>query len=100
MRRAKFRRLDRTQPGLPLRQGRARTQTHDYKGHGTTTLFAALNALEGTVIGPCTPRHRHQEYLKFLDLLDTQTDADKEVQLIMDNYQRVGLRAENSLKSF
>ena len=78
--------LDRTQPGLPLRQGRTRTQTHDYKRHGTTTLFAALNALEGTVIGQCAPRHRHQEYLKFLDLLDTQTDADKEVHLIVDNY--------------
>ena len=86
MRRARFRRLDRTQPGLPLRQGRARTQTHDYKRHGTTTLFAALNALEGTVIGQCAPRHRHQEYLKFLDLLEERTDADKEVHLIVDNY--------------
>ena len=78
--------LDRTQPGLPLRQGRARPQTHDYKRHGTTTLFAALNALEGTVIGQCAPRHRHQEYLKFLDLLEEQTDADKDVHLIVDNY--------------
>ena len=78
--------LDRTQPGLPLRQGRTRTQTHDYKRHGTTTLFAALNALEGTVIGQCAPRHRHQEYLKFLDHLDGQTPADRDVHLIVDNY--------------
>lgn len=78
--------LDRTQPGLPLRQGRARTQTHDYKRHGTTTLFAALNALEGTVIGQCAPRHRHQEYLKFLDHLDGQTPADLDVHLVVDNY--------------
>jgi len=78
--------LDRTQPGLPLRQGRARTQTHDYKRHGTTTLFAALNALEGTVIGQCAPRHRHQEYLKFLDHLAAQTPEDRDVHLIVDNY--------------
>ena len=78
--------LDRTQPGLPLRQGRVRTQTHDYKRHGTTTLFAALNALAGTVIGQCASRHRHQEYLQFLDHLDRQTPTDRDVHLIVDNY--------------
>ena len=58
--------LDRTQPSLPLKKGRAGTMTHDYKRHGTTSLFAALNMLDGTVIGQCLPRHRHQEFLKFL----------------------------------
>lgn len=78
--------LDRTQPGLPLRQGQAHTQTHDHKPHGTTTLSAAPNALEGTVISQCAPRHRHQEYLKFLDHLAAQTPADRDVHLIVDNY--------------
>ena len=58
--------LDRTQPGLPLKKGRAGTMTHDYKRHGTTTLFAALNILDGTVLGRCMQRHRHQEFIRFL----------------------------------
>jgi len=78
--------LERTQPGLPLRQGRQRTQTHDYKRHGTTTLFAALNVLEGKVTGCCAPRHRHTHWLKFLQQVDTQTAEDKTLHLVMDNY--------------
>jgi len=78
--------LDRTQPGLPLKRGRCGTMTHDYKRHGTTTLFAALNTLDGTVIGTCMPRHRHQEWIQFLALLDRQTEKDKQVHLIADNY--------------
>src|SRR5512138_443503 len=65
--------LDRTQPGLPMKKGRAGTMTHDYKRNGTTTLFAALNMLDGTVIGTCMPRHRHREFLRFLKLIDQQT---------------------------
>ena len=78
--------LDRTQPGLPMKKGRASTFTHDYVRHGTTTLFAALNVAEGTVIGQCQARHRHSEWLKFLRLLDAQTAADRELHLILDNY--------------
>ena len=78
--------LDRTQPGLPLKKGRANTFTHDYVRHGTTTLFAALNVADGTVIGQCQKRHRHVEWLKFLCLLDTQTPADRDLHLILDNY--------------
>lgn len=78
--------LDRTQPGLPLKKGRAGTMTHDYKRNGTTTLFAALNVLDGKVIGTCMPRHRHQEWLKFLRLIDKQTPDDKEIHIIVDNY--------------
>jgi transposase len=78
--------LDRTQPGLPLKKGRAGTMTHDYVRHGTTTLFAALNVADGQIIGQCQNRHRHQEWLKFLKLLDQQTPADREVHLILDNY--------------
>jgi len=78
--------LDRTQPGLPLKKGRCGTMTHDYKRNGTTTLFAALNTLDGTVIGTCMPQHRHQEWLKFLKLIDKQTPQDKELHLIADNY--------------
>ncbi len=78
--------LDRTQPGLPLKKGRAQTMTHDYKRHGTTTLFAALNTLDGKVLATCMPRHRHQEWLKFLRLIDRQTPADKPLHLIVDNY--------------
>ncbi len=65
--------LDRTQPGLPMKKGRCATMTHDYKRHGTTTLFAALNVLEGRVIGQCLPRHRHQEFLKFLRQMTNNT---------------------------
>ncbi len=78
--------LDRTQPGLPLKKGRAGTMTHDYVRHGTTTLFAALNVADGTVIGQCQDRHRHQEWLKFLKLIDAQTPADRDLHLILDNY--------------
>ena len=62
--------LDRTQPGLPMKKGRAGTMTHDYKRHGTTTLFAALDVLEGKVIGRCMQRHRHQEFIRFLNAID------------------------------
>jgi transposase len=78
--------LDRTQPGLPIKKGRAQTMTHDYKRHGTTTLFAALNTLDGTVIADCMDRHRHQEWLKFLRLIDRSTPKDKQLHLIVDNY--------------
>ena len=78
--------LDRTQPGLPMKKGRAGTMTHDYKRHGTTTLFAALDVLKGEVIGQCLPRHRHQEFLKFLKLIDKQTPPHLELHCIVDNY--------------
>ncbi len=78
--------LDRTQPGLPLKKGRCGTMTHDYQRNGTTTLFAALNMAEGKLIGRCMPRHRHQEFIKFLKLLDAQTPADLDLHLILDNY--------------
>ena len=78
--------LDRTQPGLPIKKGRCGTMTHDYKRNGTTTLFAALNTLDGTVIGTCMKQHRHQEWLKFLRLIDKQTPPEKELHLIADNY--------------
>ena len=78
--------LDRTQPGLPLKKGRGQTMTHDYKRNGTATLFAALNTLDGTVISICQERHRHQEWLKFLRLLDDATPEGKQLHLIVDNY--------------
>lgn len=78
--------LDRTQPGLPLKKGRAGTMTHDYVRHGTTTLFAALNVADGTLIGQCQERHRHQEWLKFLQQIDAETPAERELHLILDNY--------------
>lgn len=79
--------LDRTQPILPLRPGLPERQTHDYERHGTTTLFAALNVLNGTVIGCCQPRHRHQEFLHFLDRLESSVgNTRREVHIIMDNY--------------
>jgi transposase len=78
--------LDRTQPGLPLKPGRCGTRTHDYKRHGTTTLFAALNTLDGRVVGECHPRHRHQEFIKFLRRLDTEFPGNLELHLILDNY--------------
>ncbi|MDH4252628.1 MAG: IS630 family transposase [Nitrospira sp.] len=78
--------LDRTQPGLPLKPGRCGTLTHDYKRHGTTTLFAALNVAEGAIISTCQPRHRHQEWLRFLRLIDRQIPQDKALHLIADNY--------------
>jgi len=78
--------LDRTQPGLPLKKGRCGTMTHDYKRHGTTTLFAALNVLDGKVIGRCMPKHRHQEYICFLNAVDATVPAGKHVHAIVDNY--------------
>src|SRR5664279_1234080 len=78
--------LDRTQPGLPLKKGRCGTMTHDYIRHGTTTLFAALEMAEGKLIGTCMPRHRHQEWIKFLELIDQQTPPKLDLHLIADNY--------------
>ena len=78
--------LDRSQPGLPLKKGRAGTMTHDYKRHGTTTLFAALNLLDGKVIGHCMKRHRHQEFIVFLNRIDRQTLPCLDIHLIIDNY--------------
>jgi len=78
--------LDRTQPGLPLKPGKAGTLTHDYKRHGTTTLFAALDVLEGTVLGRCMQRHRHQEFIRFLNAIETAVPAGKLIHAIADNY--------------
>src|ERR1700732_1150413 len=78
--------LERTQPGLPWKKGRCGTMTHDYKRHGTTTLFAAMNTQDGTVIDACMPKHRHQEWIKFLQLIRQRMPGDKDVHLIMDNY--------------
>jgi len=78
--------LDRTQPGLPLKKGRCGTMTHDYKRNGTTTLFAALEVAEGRLIGTCMQRHRHQEWIKFLKLIDSQTPSELDLHLIVDNY--------------
>ena len=73
-------------PGLPLKKGRGQTMTHDYKRHGTTTLFAALNTLDGSVIGTCLPKHTHQPWLQFLRLIKRQTPHHKQIHLIVDNY--------------
>jgi len=78
--------LERTQPLLPLKFGQAERQTHDYKRHGTTTLFAALDTADGSVIGKCFNRHRHQEFLKFLNLINRNVPKDKDVHIITDNY--------------
>jgi transposase len=78
--------LERTQPLLPLRPGIPARQTHDYRRHGTTTLFAALNTLDGTVIGDCMSRHRHQEFIRFLQIINVKTPADLTLHLIVDNY--------------
>jgi hypothetical protein len=78
--------LDRTQPGLPMKKGRAGTMTHDYKRHGTTTLFAALNVLDGTVIGRNMQRHRHQEFIRFLNAIEAAVPAGSQVHAILDNY--------------
>jgi len=78
--------LDRTQPGLPLKKGRAGTMTHDYKRHGTTTLFAALDVATGEVIHECLPRHRHQEFLRFLRKVEAETDPELDLHFILDNY--------------
>jgi transposase len=78
--------LDRTQASLPMKPGRAGTMTHDYKRNGTTTLFAALDVLTGKVIGQCLPRHRHEEFLKFLKTIDAEVPRGLQVHLILDNY--------------
>ncbi len=78
--------LDRTQPGLPLKPGRCGTMTHDYIRHGTTTLFAALNVLDGTVVGRCMPKHTHQEFIKFLNAVERAVPAGKLIHAIADNY--------------
>jgi len=78
--------LDRTQPGLPMKKGRAGTMTHDYKRNGTTTLFAALNILDGTVIGRNMQRHRHQEFIRFLNAVEAQVPVGKLVHIVLDNY--------------
>jgi transposase len=78
--------LDRTQPILPLRPGLPERQTHDYQRHGTTTLFAALDVLQGTIIAECQPRHRHQEFLRFLKRIDQSVDPDLDIHMVLDNY--------------
>jgi transposase len=78
--------LDRTQPGLPIKPGRCQTLTHDYKRHGTTTLFAALSVLDGTVIGRCMQRHRHSEFIRFLNAVERQVAAGKLIHAVLDNY--------------
>src|SRR5215471_2311365 len=78
--------LDRTQPGLPIKPGRCQTMTHDYKRHGTTTLFAALSVLDGTVIGRCMQRHRHVEFIRFLNTVEREVAVDKSIHVVLDNY--------------
>jgi transposase len=78
--------LDRTQPGLPIKPGQCATMTHDYARHGTTTLFAALNVLDGTVVGRCMQRHRHQEFIRFLNAVEAAVPAGKLIHAILDNY--------------
>src|SRR4029453_11093889 len=78
--------LDRTQPGLPMKEARAATATHDYERHGTTTLFAALNVLDGTVLGRCMQRHRHQEFIRFLNAVEAAVPPGRLVHAILDNY--------------
>jgi transposase len=78
--------LDRTQPGLPLKPGKCGTITHDYKRNGTTTLFAALNILDGTVIGRCMQKHRHQEFIRFLNAVEREVPAGKVIHVVLDNY--------------
>lgn len=89
--------LERTQPLLPLRPGIPARQTHDYMRHGTTTLFAALNMLDGTVIGSCMIRHRHQEFIRFLQLINTKTPPELDLHLIVDNY---GTHKHSRVKSW
>ena len=78
--------LDRSQPGLPLKPGRCGTMTHDYKRHGTTTLFAALNVLDGKVIGRCMQRHRHEEFIRFLNAVEREVPEGKTIEAVVDNY--------------
>jgi hypothetical protein len=86
--------LDRTQPGLPIKPGRLGTMTHDYKRNGTTTLFAALNTLDGSVIGRCMQRHRHQEFIRFLNAIEAAVPAGKLVHLILDKSAVMGCRSD------
>jgi transposase len=86
MRKAKSKRSTGPSRGLPLKPGRCGTMTHDYKRHGTTTLFAALNVPDGKVIGQCMSRHRHQEFIRFLNKINRETPAERELHLIVDNY--------------
>ena len=85
-RRARYQVLDRTQPGLPLKKARGATMTHDYKRNGTTTLFAALNTLTGEVTGQNMQRHRHQEFIRFLNRIEPQVPAEKVIHAILDTY--------------
>src|SRR5690242_16242923 len=78
--------LDRTQPGLPMKPGKCGTMTHDYKRNGTTTLFAALNILDGTVVGRCMPSHTHKEFTRFLNAVERAVPAGKIIHAIADNY--------------
>ena len=84
--------LDRTQPGLPMKPSRCGTMTHDYKRHGTTTLFAALSMLDGKVIGDCMPQHRHQEFIRFLKRIDTEAPAEAELHLIVLRHSQTPAR--------
>lgn len=86
MKKSQIQGLDRTQPGLPIKKGRAGTMTHDYKRHGTTTLFAALDILDGKVIGQCARRHRHRDFIRFLNALDARIPRRKAVHVVLDNY--------------
>ena len=91
--------LDRTQPGLPMKKGRAGTMTHDYKRNGTTTLFAALEVKTGKVIGECLPRHRAKEFISFLNKIDTAVDKALDLHLVVDNYStHKTKRVQNWLK--
>src|SRR5262249_13282666 len=83
---SKIQALDRTQPGLPIKPGRCQTMTHDYKRHGTTPLFAALSVLDGTVIDRCMQRHRHIEFIRFLNAVEREVPADKSIHVVLDNY--------------
>jgi hypothetical protein len=94
---AQIQALDRTQPGLPMKKGRAGTMTHDYKRHGTTTLFAALDVLEGKVIGRCMQRHRHHEFIRFLNAIEAQVPARKIVHVILDNYEATPTESRSSI---
>jgi hypothetical protein len=78
--------LDCTQPGLPIKPGRCQTMTHDYKRHGTTTLFAALSVFDGTIIGRCMQRHRHREFIRFLNAVERQVPASRVIHAVLDNY--------------
>jgi hypothetical protein len=84
--RSQIQALNRTQPGLPLKPGRCQTMTHDYKRHGTTTLFAALSVLDGTVIGRCMQRHHHSEFIRFRNAVEREVPAGKLIHTVLDNY--------------